>query len=73
MIPLMVNLDIGPKLGFKNFSKNFFIRAGFSAMLASGIQPEANVLGNFLTPYIGINYQRFMIGNIKKDGINYVS
>ena len=64
MIPLMVNLDIGPKLGFKNFSKNFFIRAGFSAMLASGIQPEANVLGNFLTPYIGINYQRLMLGNI---------
>ena len=64
MIPLMVNLDIGPKLGFKNFSKNFFIRAGFSAMLASGIQPEANVLGNFLTPYIGINYQRLMLGNV---------
>ena len=41
-------------------------------MLASGIQPEANVLGNFLTPYIGINYQRLMLRNINiSAGLDY--
>ena len=64
MIPLMVNLDIGPKLGFKNFSKNFFVRVGFSAMLARGMQPESTILNDFFTPYIGINYQRLMLGNV---------
>jgi hypothetical protein len=64
MIPLLVNLDVGPKLGFTKLSKNLFLRAGFTAMLASGMHEQSGVIENFITPYIGINYQRFMIGNI---------
>ena len=72
MIPLMVNLDIGPKLGFKNLSKNFFVRAGVSAMLASKEEDQSGILTNFVTPYIGVNYQRLMLGNLSLSaGLDY--
>ena len=72
MIPLLVNLDVGPKLGFTKLSKNFFVRAGFTAMLASGMNNQSGVVENFITPYIGINYQRLMLGNINiSAGLDY--
>lgn len=72
MIPLMVNLDVGPKLGLASISKNFFVRAGFSAMLATKNSNETGILENFITPYIGLNYQRLMLGSVNiSAGLDY--
>lgn len=71
-IPLMVNLDIGPKLGFKNLSKNFFIKVGFTGLLSSGAPAASSVIKEFYTPTIGLCYERIKLGKVGLDlGADY--
>ena len=67
-IPLMLDYEILPKIGFPNFFRNFFIRAGF-ARVKTGKKGDSiktdKVISNFFTPVIGIQIEDFKIGAVE--------
>ncbi len=64
-IPLMLDFDFIPKIGFPSFFRNLFLRAGFAGM-KTGKQKDStktdNVIGNFYTPVLGLQIEDFKIG-----------
>lgn len=71
-IPLIINLDIGPKLGFIKLSRHFFAKLGFSGMMISGMEVTSTVQNVFVSPSLGVSFERLPLGNANFGfGIDY--
>ena len=67
-IPLFLDLDIIPKIGFPKAFKYFYVRAGFTALMPGKSKDSAktyNVQDDFFTPTLGIQMERLPIGPVK--------
>ena len=70
LVPLLLDGELALKLAFGRLSKNFFIRAGFDAVVTgkSTVAPKtAGVLDNFYSPFVGIKLDGLSIGSAKLD------
>jgi transcription elongation factor Elf1 len=64
-IPLMMDFEILPKIGFPAFFRNFFVRAGLIG-IKTGKQRDSvttnHVVGDFYSPVLGIQLEDLKIG-----------
>lgn len=66
-LPLLVDFDILPKIAVTNSFRYFLIRAGFTAVKTGKPKDSEKVkplVGDFYTPTIGIQLERFPIGPV---------
>jgi len=66
-IPLMLDLELMPKIAFPNVFKNFYVRGGFvsTAIGKGGNQKEGNLdalVQKFYTPAVGIQLENLKMG-----------
>lgn len=67
-IPLFLDLDIIPKIGFPKAFKYFYVRAGFTALMPGKSKDSVktyNVQDDFFTPALGIQLERLPLGPVK--------
>lgn len=66
-VPLLVDFEAVPKIGFPKTFRNFFIRAGFAGLIkgrSNSAKKTAAVMANFYTPVIGIQLEKLKLGSI---------
>ena len=72
-IPLLLDYEIIPKIGFPDFFRNFFVRAGFTGIKtgkkSDSVKTE-KVISDFYSPIVGIQIEDFNIGAMELTG-NY--
>lgn len=67
-IPLMLDYEIIPKLGFPKFFRNLFVRAGFTGIKtgkkSDSVKTE-KVISDFYSPVLGAQIEDFPIGPVE--------
>lgn len=67
-IPLMLDYEILPKIGFPKFFRNLFVRAGFTRVKTgkkSDSVATEKVIGDFFSPVLGLQIEDFAIGAVE--------
>lgn len=67
-IPLMLDYEILPKIGFPKFFRNLFVRAGFTRVKTgkkSDSETTEKVIGDFFSPVVGLQIEDFNIGPVE--------
>jgi len=77
MLPLVADIEFAPKFALPAVSKNLFLRAGIG-LLKAGKSDTAplteTITGTFVTPLIGIEYERLMLGPLQIDvGVDWLA
>jgi hypothetical protein len=70
IVPLLMDGELAIKLAFGSLSKNFFIRAGFNAIITGKSETApltAGVMENFYSPFVGIKLDGLSLGSVKLD------
>ena len=70
IVPLLMDGELAIKLAFGSLSKNFFIRAGFNAIITGKSKTApltAGVMENFYSPFVGIKLDGLSLGSVKLD------
>ena len=67
-VPLLADIEVALKYGFAKLNKNLFIRVGFNGIItgkSNTATDTVNVLGNFLSPFIGVKIEQIPLGPVK--------
>jgi len=61
---ILSDIEFVPKIAFRKFSKNFFVRAGAVGMITAKSKSDVNspLLATFISPVAGISCERVKIG-----------
>lgn len=61
---MLGKLAFVPKIGFGDFGRNFFLRAGFASILKGGDSKESVLSDTLYTPVLGISWDKVSVGSM---------